>query len=48
MDIIYFLAHAQEVTGSSPVVSTKENPRAAMVLGFLFAHKILCLLVTCK
>nr|DAI09924.1 MAG TPA: hypothetical protein [Caudoviricetes sp.] len=42
------ISHAQEVTGSSPVVSTKENPRTAKVLGFLFIQKILCLLVTCK
>ena len=45
---VYPLPHAQEVTGSSPVVSTKENPRAAKVLGFLFIQKILGLLVTCK
>lgn len=40
--------HTHEATGSSPVVSTKESPRAAKVLGFLFVHKILGLLVTCK
>ena len=41
------IIHTQEVTGSSPAVSTKENPRATMVLGFFLCLIVFRLLVIC-